>query len=73
MKLNLFIIFFIGNLINLCYVQIISNITANQSGKSIVVNYTLTGKEEIAAYEIKLYVSPDGGNTWQGPLTAVSG
>jgi formylglycine-generating enzyme required for sulfatase activity len=72
-KLNLIIIFFIGNLVNLCFAQNISNITATQSGKNILVNYNLTGKEGITAYEIKLFVSPDGGSTWQGPLTAVSG
>jgi formylglycine-generating enzyme required for sulfatase activity len=55
------------------FAQSISNITASQSGKNIVVSYNLTGKEGITAYEIKLYVSPDGGSTWQGPLTAVSG
>ena len=51
----------------------LTNIAATQSGKKIVINYTLNGKEGISAYEIELYVSPDGGNTWQGPLTAVSG
>ena len=30
--------------------QSISNITAAQSGKSILVNYTLKGKEGIAAF-----------------------
>ncbi len=53
--------------------QNITNITATQNGKNIIVNYNLNGKEGISSYEIKLYVSPDGGNTWQGPLTAVSG
>jgi formylglycine-generating enzyme required for sulfatase activity len=55
------------------FAQNITNITASQSGKKIVVNYTLNGKEGISAYEIKLYLSTDGGSTWQGPLTAVSG
>jgi hypothetical protein len=73
MKLNLVIFYLIGNLSNLCFAQSITNITASQSSKNIVVNYNLTGKEEIKAYEIKLYVSPDGGSTWQGPLTAVTG
>jgi sulfatase modifying factor 1 len=55
------------------FAQSITNITSKQSGKNIVVNYTLNGKESITAYEIELYVNPDGGSTWQGPLTAVSG
>jgi formylglycine-generating enzyme required for sulfatase activity len=73
MKLNLVIFYLIGNLSNLCSAQSITNITASQSGKNIVMNYNLSGKEKIKAYEIKLYVSPDGGSTWQGPLTAVTG
>ena len=76
MKMNLFGFVFFYALITLgssSFAQNISNITATQSGKNIVVSYNLTGKEDIKAYEIKLYVSPDGGSTWQGPLTAVSG
>jgi sulfatase modifying factor 1 len=76
MKMNLFGFVFFSALITLgssSFAQNISNITATQSGKNIVVSYNLTGKEDIKAYEIKLYVSPDGGSTWQGPLTAVSG
>jgi formylglycine-generating enzyme required for sulfatase activity len=76
MKMNLFGFVFFYALITLgssSFAQSISNITAIQIGKSIAVNYNLNGKEGIAVYEIKLYVSPDGGNTWQGPLTAVSG
>jgi sulfatase modifying factor 1 len=55
------------------FAQNITNITASQSGKNIELSYSLTGKEEIKAYEIKLYVSTDGGSTWQGPLIAVTG
>jgi formylglycine-generating enzyme required for sulfatase activity len=73
MKLNLVIFYLICNLSNLCFAQSISNITSSQSGKNILVSYSLTGEEGITAYEIKLWVSSDGGNTWQGPLTAVSG
>jgi hypothetical protein len=73
MKLNLVIFYLIGNLSNLCFAQSISNITASQNSKNIVVKYTLNGKEGIAAYDIQLYISPDGGNTWQGPLTSVTG
>jgi formylglycine-generating enzyme required for sulfatase activity len=76
MKMNLFGFVFFNALITLgssSFAQNISNITTTQSGKNILVNYNLTGKEGITAYEVKLYVSPDGGNTWQGPLTAVTG
>jgi sulfatase modifying factor 1 len=73
MKLNLWGFSFFYCLINTAFSQSISNITAAQSGKSIVVNYTLNGKEDIKEYEIKLFVSPNGGSTWQGPLTLVSG
>ena len=73
MKLNLWVFSFFYCLINTAFAQSISNITAAQSGKSIVVNYTLNGKKGIKVYEIKLFVSPNGGDTWQGPLTLVSG
>jgi len=74
MKKLLKLLFYILSIsCNFVVAQSISNITASQSGKSIVVSYNLTGNEEIKAYEIKLYVSPDGGSTWQGPLTSVSG
>ncbi|MFN7691788.1 MAG: formylglycine-generating enzyme family protein, partial [Bacteroidota bacterium] len=69
-----FVIFFIlFGFIDRSNAQNITNITATQSGKNILVNYTINGKEGITAYEIELYVSPDGGSTWQGPLTAVTG
>jgi formylglycine-generating enzyme required for sulfatase activity len=73
MKLNVCVISFLFFVINTAFAQTISKITASQSRKNILVNYNLTGKEGITAYEIKLFVSLDGGNTWQGPLTAVSG
>jgi formylglycine-generating enzyme required for sulfatase activity len=76
MKLNLIVFSFFYGFVSLtCFssAQSISNITASQSGKNIAINYTLIGKEGIAVYEIKLYVSLDDGNTWKGPLTAVNG
>jgi formylglycine-generating enzyme required for sulfatase activity len=76
MKIKLIAFVFFSALITLSsfsIAQSITNITATQSGKNILVNYNLTGKEGITAYEIKLFVSPDGGSTWQGPLTAVTG
>jgi sulfatase modifying factor 1 len=69
-----FVIFFIlFGFIDRSNAQNITNITATQSGKNILVNYTINGKEGITAYESELYVSPDGGSTWQGHLTAVTG
>jgi formylglycine-generating enzyme required for sulfatase activity len=73
MKLNVCVISFLFFIINTAFAQNISNITATQSGKNIVINYHLNGQLGIKFYEIQLYVSPDGGSTWQGPLTAVSG
>jgi formylglycine-generating enzyme required for sulfatase activity len=73
MKLNLWVFSFFYCLINTAFAQSISNITASQSGKNIAINYALNGIEGITTYEIKLFVSPDGGNTWQGPLTLVTG
>jgi formylglycine-generating enzyme required for sulfatase activity len=73
MKLNVCVISFLFFIFNAAFAQNISNITATQSGKNIVINYHLNGQLGIKFYEIQLYVSPDGGSTWQGPLTAVSG
>ncbi|MFN5628570.1 MAG: formylglycine-generating enzyme family protein, partial [Bacteroidota bacterium] len=73
MKLNVCVISFLFFIFNAAFAQSISNITATQSGKNIVVNYTLNGKKGITSYEVKLFVSQDGGNTWQGPLKAVTG
>jgi uncharacterized protein (TIGR02145 family) len=50
--------------------QVISNVTAEQSGNSIIISYSL---ESDAACEITLNVSTDGGMTWIIPVKGISG
>jgi hypothetical protein len=45
--------------------QTITNVRAEQEQSDIVVAYDLEAKEPC---NIEVYVSPDGGRTWQGPL-----
>ena len=53
--------------------QQISNVSATQEEKKIVVTYDLSGGETGQTYDVSLRVSEDGGSAWSNPLTAVSG
>ncbi len=60
-------------LIFTCFVsnaQTVSNITTRQVQSTIVVSYDLETK---LPCKVSLYVSTNGGKTWQGPLTKVLG
>jgi uncharacterized protein (TIGR02145 family) len=50
--------------------QTVTNVRAEQEQSDIVVAYDLEAKEPC---NIEVYVSPDGGRTWQGPLVNISG
>ena len=50
--------------------QTVSNVRAEQEQSDIIILYDLEAKEPCA---IDVYVSPDGGRTWKGPLTNLSG
>jgi len=50
--------------------QTVTNVRAEQEQSDIIVFYDLEAKEPCY---IELYVSPDGGRTWKGPLTNLSG
>ena len=52
------------------HAQKVSNINYRQEQSTIIVSYDL---ETITSCKISLYVSTNGGSTWQGPLTKVSG
>ena len=54
------------------YSQSIRNIDFKQQGNNIIVTYTLKLIKE-SAVNIELYVSLDGGKTYDGPLNVVSG
>lgn len=51
--------------------QMISNVTATQQGKTIVVNYDLPGTT--GEFNVDVYCSTDSGSTFGNPLSAVTG
>lgn len=51
--------------------QTISNVDFHQEGDALVINYNLAGSIDKAT--VSLFVSTDGGATFKGPLTKVSG
>lgn len=53
--------------------QTISDIRTVQSGNNILVNYSISGARFNQTFNVSVYVSRDGGRTFQGPLSAVSG
>lgn len=55
------------------YSQTISKIRTVQAGNNIIINYSISGARFNQAFNVSVYVSKDGGRTFQGPLSAVSG
>ena len=55
------------------FAQQIGNVTAQQEEKKIIVQYDLTGKEGIKSFTVELYVSIDGGGSWEKINTGLSG
>ena len=55
---------------NFVAAQKVSNVTFREEQTSIIVSYHLDTKSTCT---IDLFVSANGGNTWQGPLTQVTG
>jgi uncharacterized protein (TIGR02145 family) len=53
--------------------QSITNIRGRQEEKKIIVTYDLSAKDAGQTFTVLLLVSEDGGYSWKGPLTAVSG
>jgi formylglycine-generating enzyme required for sulfatase activity len=53
--------------------QSVTNVRARQDDKKIIVTYDLAGGDANQTYTVKLLVSEDGGSTWTGTLTAVTG
>ena len=56
--------------LTISYSQKVSNVTARQEQSKIIVYYDL---ETNTPCKITLYVSTNGGTTWQGPLKKVTG
>jgi hypothetical protein len=53
--------------------QQVTNVKSFQTGNAITIEYTLTGAKFNQKFNVSLYLSLDGGKTFQGPLSAVSG
>ena len=56
--------------VTISYAQKVSNVSNRQEQSNIIVSYDLETKTPC---KIALYVSTNGGTTWQGPLKKVSG
>ena len=66
----LFTILFIPMSIN---AQKIENLRFEQVGKQIIIYYDLTGTQQGQIYDVRVFRSNDGGNTFIGPLQKVTG
>jgi hypothetical protein len=53
--------------------QQVKNIEPEREGNKIIVKYTISGAKFNQKFDVSLYVSRDGGQTFKGPLEAVSG
>jgi uncharacterized protein (TIGR02145 family) len=71
-KSNLLLVFYITifQIGITTYAQKVSNITFRQEQSNIIVTYDLETKTPC---KVSLYVSTNGGTTWQGPLCKVTG
>jgi len=67
-KFNCIVLFFICPLIY--FAQQVNNVEASQQGQNIVVTYDLESEQPCT---INLFISTNGGKTWQGPLKQVQG
>ena len=70
-KLSLFVFLFIASFP--LSAQRIENVRFEQSGKMINIYYDLVSTDPAQRFQIKLYASFDGGSTWTGPLSLVTG
>lgn len=70
---NLLLVFTLIFFTNILYSQQVTNVNSQLTGNNITVDYTLTGAKYNQIFNVQLYVSLDGGKTFQGPLKAVSG
>ena len=69
-KNNCFYFIFFCLLGIVAHAQKVSNITYRQEQSNIIVSYDLETKTPC---KINMFVSTNGGSTWQGPLTKISG
>jgi len=76
-KINFIRSFFSVLIILICtqylYSQDITNIRFEQEGKKVNIYYDLTGAKSGQKFDIKVYCSENGGQTWSAPLRSVTG
>jgi hypothetical protein len=56
-----------------CFSQKVTNVNPVNEGNKIIVYYSISGVRYFQTLKVSLYVSMDGGKTYQGPLKAISG
>jgi uncharacterized protein (TIGR02145 family) len=69
---NLFVLIVIFSFSSVLSSQQIANVSAVQQDSKISVYYDITGAAPNQLFNIKLYCSTDGGNSWGQPLRSVS-
>ena len=70
---QLFLCLFLAFTLSLLNAQQIDNIVASSAGDKITVKYTVHGLNFNQSLNISLYYSTDKGQTFTGPVTAVTG
>ena len=70
-NLLLFIAFILST--NTLYSQQVTNVNSQLTGNTITIDYTLAGAKFNQKFNVLLYVSLDGGKTFQGPMKGVTG
>ena len=73
MKNLIFTVFLVSTLSIAVFAQKVSNIEATVSEDKILISYSVKGLKFNESLNVSLYVSRDGGSTYQGPLKEVSG
>lgn len=58
---------------NALYSQQVTNVTSEQKGNKIVINYDILNAKFNQKFNVFLFVSFDGGKTFQGPMKSVTG
>ena len=70
---RIFLFFIMLTISGVANAQSITNVRARQEDKKIIISYDIIGDKEGVLYQVNLFVSEDGGNSWKGPMTAVTG
>src|SRR6056297_226370 len=67
-----FLTFFYFSTITI-YGQKVNNVDATLNNDIMIIDYTLTGAKFNQKFDVELYVSFDGGKTFEGPMKEVTG